>query len=91
LLMNSPVLILDDALSSVDNKTATQILESLSQERQRTIIFISHQLSAAAQTDRIFVMDKGEIVQIGTHKTLVNQPGLYQILWQQHQLAETVH
>ncbi len=91
LLMNSPILILDDALSSVDNKTATQILESLSKERQRTIIFISHQLSAAAQTDRIFVMDKGEIVQIGPHKTLVNQPGLYQILWQQHQLAETVH
>ncbi|MDJ0662361.1 MAG: ABC transporter ATP-binding protein [Crocosphaera sp.] len=90
LLMNSPVLILDDALSSVDNKTATNILKNLSQERQRTIIFISHQLSAAAQTDRIFVMDDGKIVQIGTHQQLVNQPGLYQRLWQQHQLAETV-
>ncbi|ACB52525.1 ATP-binding protein of ABC transporter [Crocosphaera subtropica ATCC 51142] len=90
LLMNSPVLILDDALSSVDNKTATNILNSLSQERQRTIIFISHQLSAAAQTDRIFVMDHGRIIQIGTHENLVNQPGLYQQLWQQHQLAETV-
>ncbi|MDJ0728884.1 MAG: ABC transporter ATP-binding protein [Crocosphaera sp.] len=90
LLMNSPVLILDDALSSVDNKTATNILKGLSQERKRTIIFISHQLSAAAQTDRIFVMDYGTIVQIGTHQQLVAQPGLYQRLWQQHQLAETV-
>jgi ATP-binding cassette subfamily B multidrug efflux pump len=91
LLMNAPVLILDDALSSVDNKTATQILESFSKDRQRTIIFISHQLSAAAQTDRIFVMDKGEILQIGTHDTLVHQSGLYQTLWQQHQLTETVY
>ncbi|EAZ92446.1 ABC transporter ATP-binding protein [Crocosphaera chwakensis] len=90
LLMNSPVLILDDSLSSVDNKTATNILNRLSQNRQRTIIFISHQLSAAAQTDRIFVMDHGRILQIGTHQSLVNQPGLYQQLWKQHQLAETV-
>ncbi len=90
LLMNSSVLILDDALSSVDNKTATNILTSLSQGRQRTIIFISHQLSAAAQTDRIFVMDDGKIVQIGTHQQLVNQSGLYKRLWQQHQLTETV-
>ena len=88
LLMNAPVLILDDALSSVDNKTATQILDSLSQERRRTVIFISHQLSAAAQTDRIMVMDKGKIVQIGTHATLIKEPGLYQSLWSQQQLAE---
>ncbi|MEM8778748.1 MAG: ABC transporter ATP-binding protein, partial [Cyanobacteria bacterium P01_G01_bin.49] len=88
LLMNAPILILDDALSSVDNKTATQILGSLSKERRRTVIFISHQLSAAAQTDRIFVMDKGEIVQIGTHETLLKEPGLYQSLWSQQQLAE---
>ncbi|MGK7880142.1 MAG: ABC transporter ATP-binding protein [Crocosphaera sp.] len=91
LLMNSPVLILDDALSSVDNKTATNILKSLSQGRQRTVFFISHQLSAAAQTDRIFVMDHGKIVQMGTHQQLINQPGLYQRLWKQHQLAETVN
>ncbi|MGK7938578.1 MAG: ABC transporter ATP-binding protein [Crocosphaera sp.] len=90
LLMNAPILILDDALSSVDNKTATSILENLSQERQRTIIFISHQMSAAAQTDRIFVMDNGRIVQMGTHQELVQQSGLYQNLWQEHQLTETV-
>ncbi|MDJ0599899.1 MAG: ABC transporter ATP-binding protein [Crocosphaera sp.] len=90
LAMNSPLLVLDDALSSVDNKTATNILNNLSQNRQRTIVFISHQLSAAAQTDRIFVMDYGKIVQIGTHQQLVNQPGLYQRLWQQHQLTETI-
>ena len=73
----------------MDNKTATHILQSLSQGRQRTVFFISHQLSAAAQTDRIFVMDHGKIVQMGTHQNLINQPGLYQSLWKQHKLAET--
>ena len=89
LLIDAPVLILDDALSSVDNQTATQILSNLSTERQKkTIIFISHQLSAAATADRIVVMEKGKILQIGTHQELVETSGLYKNLWLQHQLAE---
>ncbi|HEY9633817.1 MAG TPA: ABC transporter ATP-binding protein [Coleofasciculaceae cyanobacterium] len=89
LLMEAPLLILDDALSSVDNQTATQILENLSTGTQRkTVLFISHQLSAAATADRIFVMEAGQIVQTGTHAELVQQPGLYQSLWNQHQLEE---
>ena len=92
LLVDAPILILDDALSSVDNKTATQILENLSPERnRRTVIFISHQLSAAATADRIFVMDEGNIVQKGTHRELVSQLGLYRSLWQQHQLKEVLN
>ncbi len=90
LLIDAPVLILDDALSSVDNKTATQILNSLSSDRHKTVIFITHQLSAAAQCDRIFVINRGQIVQIGTHAELLNQPGLYQSMWQQHQLEEVL-
>lgn len=89
LLVDAPVLILDDALSSVDNQTATDILQNLSSGTQRkTVIFISHQLSAAATADRIFVMDGGQIVQSGTHTQLVQQAGLYQRLWNQHQLEE---
>ena len=91
LLMNSPILILDDALSSVDNKTATRILENLSSKKRKSIIFISHQLSAAAHADRIFVMNHGEIIQTGDHETLVNVPGLYQTLWQQNQLVEAIN
>jgi ATP-binding cassette subfamily B protein len=81
LLMNASILILDDALSNVDNKTAAQILNSLYREQGKTVIFISHHLSVAAQADRILVMDKGKPVQIGTHKTLWQQPGLYRSLW----------
>jgi ATP-binding cassette subfamily B protein len=89
LLVNAPILILDDALSSVDNETATQILNNLAHEgRKKTVIFISHQLSAAATADRILVMDRGQLVQQGTHQDLLAQPGLYQSLWQQHQLKE---
>ncbi len=89
LLVDAPVLILDDALSSVDNQTATQILSNLSQGTDRkTVVFISHQLSAAATADRILVMDQGEIVQTGTHTELLQQPGLYRTLWNQHQLEE---
>ena len=89
LLIDAPVLILDDALSSVDNQTATDILKNLATGTQRkTLIFISHQMSAAATADRIFVMDSGAIIQTGTHGELVQEKGLYQSLWNQQQLEE---
>jgi ATP-binding cassette subfamily B protein len=92
MLIDAPILILDDALSSVDNQTATQILQNLSHGRNRkTVIFITHQLSAAATADRIFVMEKGRITQVGKHLELLRQPGLYRTLWSQHQIEELLH
>ena len=92
MLVDAPVLVLDDALSSVDNQTATQILKNLSGGTQRkTVVFITHQLSAAAVADRILVMDKGRIVQTGNHLELVQEPGLYRTLWSQHQVEELLH
>jgi len=91
LVVDAPVLVLDDALSSVDNRTATAILNALSEgTQQKTVLFISHQMSAAATADRIFVMDQGRIVQQGTHADLVQQPGLYRDLWEQHQLESVL-
>jgi ATP-binding cassette subfamily B protein len=88
LYVDAPILILDDALSSVDNKTATQILANLKQERGKTIIFITHQLSAVQNADQILVMESGKIVQSGKHEDLFTQDGLYKSLWQKHQLEE---
>lgn len=89
LLVDAPVLILDDALSSVDNQTATEILDNLSGGTNcKTVVFISHQLSAAATADRIFVMDRGKIMQTGTHADLLEQPGLYSSLWDRQKLEE---
>jgi ATP-binding cassette subfamily B protein len=91
LMIDAPVLVLDDALSSVDNQTATHILQNLkSGTQQQTVIFISHQMGAAALADRILVMDQGRIVQMGRHATLVTQTGLYQQLWEQHKLEEVL-
>ncbi|MDJ1173993.1 ABC transporter ATP-binding protein [Roseofilum capinflatum] len=89
LLIDAPVLILDDCLSSVDNQTATGILRNLSTgTRKKTVLFISHQLSAAATADRLFVMERGCIVQVGTHRELIEQEGLYQTLWNKQQFEE---
>ncbi len=90
LLVSAPVVVLDDALSSVDNQTATAILADFAQAGDQTVIFISHQLAAAASADRIFVMHQGRLVQTGTHAALVQQEGLYQVLWQQQQLAQVL-
>jgi ATP-binding cassette, subfamily B, multidrug efflux pump len=91
LLVDAPILILDDALSSVDNQTATRILTGLADATDRkTVVFISHQMSAAAMADQIFVMEAGKIVQTGSHDELVGVPGLYQTLWNQHKLEEVL-
>ena len=88
LLVSAPVLVLDDALASVDNNTAAAILDSIRSQDQRTIVMISHQLSAAAACDRILVMDQGLIVQQGHHRELINRPGVYRRLWERQQAAE---
>jgi len=88
LLMSAPVLVLDDALASVDNNTAASILDSIRAQDDRTIVMISHQLSAAAACDRILVMENGRIVQQGHHNALIQQPGVYKRLWERQQASQ---
>ena len=87
LLVKAPILVLDDALASVDNRTAAAILQSLTLNQQRSVLFISHQLSAAAACDRVLVLDGGRVVQQGHHRELVQQNGTYRRLWEREQAA----
>ncbi|MEI6063612.1 MAG: ABC transporter ATP-binding protein [Pseudanabaena sp. ELA748] len=88
LLVDTPILVLDDALSSVDNQTATGILGNLPQNK--TVLFITHNLSAASTCDRIILMDAGKISQVGTHADLLAESKLYQKLWNQHKLESAI-
>ena len=85
LLVDAPLLVLDDALASVDNNTAAAILRSVRAQERRTVLMISHQLSAAAACDRILVMEEGRLVQQGHHRDLVAVAGPYRRLWEREQ------
>ena len=62
----------------------------MSNRSNKTSIMISHQLSVAATCDRVLVMDKGEIIQEGTHKDLVKVNGLYKQLWERELATRSV-
>ncbi|MFP7481863.1 ABC transporter ATP-binding protein [Weissella paramesenteroides] len=78
LLIDPELLILDDALSAVDAETETAILQTLRQERQnKTTIIASHRLSSVMDDDEILVMQDGQIIERGTHDSLISQNGWY--------------
>ena len=82
LLSNPPVLLLDDALSAVDNETESAIIDALQKRRGKsTTIVIAHRLSTLSHADKVIVMEKGRIIQTGTHDTLTKEEGLYKRLW----------
>ena len=85
LLVEAPLLVLDDALASVDNNTAAGILAEIRLQRSRSVLMISHQLSAAAACDRILVLEEGRLVQEGHHRDLVTVAGPYRRLWEREQ------
>jgi len=89
LLVNPRILILDDALSSVDTDTEERILQELSGEfSNRTVILISHRISTVRMADQILVLDKGEIVERGTHDDLLEAEGHYATLYERQLLKE---
>lgn len=82
------ILIFDDSLSAVDTETEDIILNSLKKMmRKSTTVIISHRISSVMHADKILVMDKGTVVQRGTHTELVEQSGIYQEMYNQ-QLTE---
>jgi ATP-binding cassette, subfamily B, multidrug efflux pump len=78
LLRDAPVLVLDDPLSAVDAKTEAAILAAIDRQKaRRTVILISHRVAAARRCDDIIVLDKGRVIEHGTHDELVDLGGLY--------------
>ncbi|HEY0144258.1 MAG TPA: ABC transporter ATP-binding protein [Thermoanaerobaculia bacterium] len=82
LIRNPLILVLDDALSAVDTQTEERILRSLQEVRQgRTVLIVSHRVSSVKDADHIIVLDDGQIVERGTHETLLDKGGYYADLY----------
>jgi ATP-binding cassette subfamily B protein len=88
LLKNPPILLLDEATSALDTRTEQDILTTLHRvSEHRTSIAIAHRLSTIADADTIFVLERGRLVESGSHAALLRRDGLYAEMWNR-QLAE---
>ena len=82
LLKDAPILILDEATSSVDTESEMEIREAITRlTRDRTVLVIAHRLSTVRNADRIVVLQEGRVVETGTHSRLIRAGGLYERLW----------
>lgn len=77
LLTQAPILILDEATSGLDVLTEKKVINNLMQLTDKTIIFVAHRLSIAKQVDRVLVLDKGKLIEEGSHQELINKQGFY--------------
>ena len=91
LIREPQILILDDALSAVDTKTESNILGHLRNHfGQRTIVIVSHRISAVQEADLILVLDEGHILEQGTHATLLQNDGMYADLYRKQLLEQEI-
>ena len=81
LLTKSPVLILDEATSALDVLTEKKVIDNLMSLTDKTILFVAHRLSIAERTNRVIVLDQGKIIEVGSHKELIQAQGFYHHLF----------
>ncbi len=90
LIKNPKILLFDDCLSAVDTETEEHILNNLkAHTHHKTVVIVTHRVSAAKNAQKIIVLQNGSILQIGTHEALVNQEGYYKALYKK-QLTKKV-
>lgn len=88
-LANKKILILDEATSALDSKTEREIQKGLfNLMKGKTSIIIAHRLSTIMKADKIIVIEKGKISQIGTHSELIKKKGVYNMLWELQKINE---
>ncbi|MFA6266886.1 MAG: ATP-binding cassette domain-containing protein, partial [Pseudolabrys sp.] len=89
ILKAPPILVLDEATSALDSHTEKEIQDSLERvSKGRTTLVIAHRLSTIVGADEIIVLDKGEIVERGSHQVLLAKSGLYASMWNRQREAE---
>lgn len=89
LLMDAPILILDDSLSAVDTDTEEKILQNLMRLREgKTTIIIAHRISTLQKADHIAVLSEGELGEYGTHEELLEKGGFYAKIYEKQQLEQ---
>jgi len=91
LMKDSPIVILDDSLSSVDARTESTIIDNLRRLKgEKTLIVVSHRISPLKGADRIYVLEDGKIVEQGSHADLVARGGLYERLVRYQQMEKSI-
>ena len=91
LLHDSPIYIFDEATSNIDVESENDIMELVREmAHKKTVVLISHRLANVVDADNIYVLERGNVVQSGTHKDLLAHEGVYGTLWDSQQVLESI-
>ena len=82
LIRNSPILLLDEATSALDQVTEKQVLENIYNNVKSTVCIVAHRINSIKHLQKIVVMDKGSVIAVGNHESLINSCAIYKNLYE---------